>query len=230
MSFIWSSSPTFQALTMMRRESGLVRSCSTTCEIWSICAAIGRGPGAPLLAVHRAEFAIRVGPLVPDGDAVLAQIFRVGLAAQEPQQFVGDGLEVHALGGDQRKSRRQIEAHLVTEHRERAGAGAVGLGGAVAAHVPHEVEDIAFIGLHAGCGVATRLPDGCAPAIRHDQQREADEQHRQRQQLPIVTQPVPREIVQVLIGHAPEFHHDARQRRRRRGTAPPAPCAAAAST
>ena len=31
-----SSSPTFQALTMMRRESGLAFSCSTARAIWSM--------------------------------------------------------------------------------------------------------------------------------------------------------------------------------------------------
>ena len=127
---------------MMRRESGLVRSCSTDCEIWSISRPSGAGqerhclpytgPSSPFASAHSSQMR----------DAVLAQVLRVGLAAQEPQQLVGDGLEVHALGGDQRETRRQVEAHLVTEHRERAGAGAIGLGGAVAADVPHEVEEL----------------------------------------------------------------------------------------
>ena len=90
-------------------------------------AAVARGPRAPLLAVDGAEFAFGVGPFVPDGDAVLVQVLRIGFAPQEPQQLVGDRLEVHALGRDQRKARGQIEAHLVAEHRQRARAGAVGL-------------------------------------------------------------------------------------------------------
>ena len=143
--------------------------------------AVGRRPVAPLLAVHGSELAAGVGPLVPDGDAVIAQVLRVGLAAQEPQQLVGDRLEVHALGGHQRKSRGEIEAHLVAEHRQRAGAGAIGLARAVAAHVAHEFEIL----LHGVSGrlrrcreIARRL----APPVRHEQQREADEQHGQRQQ------------------------------------------------
>ena len=47
--------------------------------------------------------------------------------AQEPEQLVDDRLEVQLLGGDERKAGGQIEAHLVAEHAERAGAGAVGL-------------------------------------------------------------------------------------------------------
>jgi hypothetical protein len=84
---------------------------------------------------------------------MLAQVFRVRLAAQEPQQFVGDGLEVHALGGDQRKSGGEIETHLVTEHGERAGTRAVGLLCAAPAHVPHEIQVL----LQAG--TAEKLPE-----------------------------------------------------------------------
>jgi len=51
---------------------------------------------------------------------------------------VDDGLRVQALGGDERKPVAEIEAHLVTEDRQRAGAGPVFLAGAVVADVPHE--------------------------------------------------------------------------------------------
>ena len=67
-------------------------------------AAVRRRPGAPLLAVDRAEVAVLVGPFVPDGDAVLVEIVDVGVAAQEPQQLVDDGLQMQLLGGDQRKA------------------------------------------------------------------------------------------------------------------------------
>ena len=44
------------------------------------------------------------------------------------------------LGRHQRKAAREIEAHLVAEDRQRAGAGPVILADAVVAHVAHEVE------------------------------------------------------------------------------------------
>ncbi len=43
------------------------------------------------------------------------------------------------------KAPREIEAHLVAEHRQRAGAGAVVLAVTVVAHVAHEIEvDVAW--------------------------------------------------------------------------------------
>ena len=59
---------------------------------------------------------------------------------EKPDQLVDDRLQVQLLGGDQRKAVGQIEAHLVAEHAERAGAGAVGLAHALRAHAAHEVE------------------------------------------------------------------------------------------
>ena len=59
--------------------------------------AVLRRPGAPLLAVDRAEIAALVGPFVPDAHAVLLQIFDVGVAGQEPQQFVDDRFECSFL-------------------------------------------------------------------------------------------------------------------------------------
>ena len=43
------------------------------------------------------------------------------------------------LGRDQREAFGQVEAHLVAEHAAGAGAGAVGLGGAMRVHMAHEV-------------------------------------------------------------------------------------------
>jgi hypothetical protein len=97
-------------------------------------------PGAPLVAVDGAEIALLVGPFVPDGDAVVLQVLDVGVAPQEPEQFVDDGLEVDLLGGEQGKALAQVEAHLVAEYREGAGAGAVVLAGAVGHDVTQEVE------------------------------------------------------------------------------------------
>ena len=47
-------------------------------------------PGAPLLAVNRAEFALRVLPLVPDRHAVFLEIAGVRFPAEKPQQLVDD--------------------------------------------------------------------------------------------------------------------------------------------
>lgn len=52
--------------------------------------AIRRFPAAPLLAIHRPQFTLLVGPLVPDRHAVVLQVTDVGVALQEPQQFMND--------------------------------------------------------------------------------------------------------------------------------------------
>ncbi len=84
-------------------------------------------PRPPLMPVDRAEFALRVGPLVPDADAALLQPADVGRALQEPQQLHDHRPDVHLLGGDQREPLGQVEPHLVAEDAQGAGAGAVGL-------------------------------------------------------------------------------------------------------
>src|ERR1700722_15062785 len=90
-------------------------------------AAVGRRPRAPLLAVDRSELAALVRPFVPDGNAVVVEVLDVGVAGEEPEQLMDDRFDVQLLGGDERKALREDEAHLVAEHRQRAGAGAVAL-------------------------------------------------------------------------------------------------------
>src|SRR5262249_34970488 len=80
--------------------------------------AAGGGPGAPLLAVDVAEFAVLVGPLVPDADVVLLQLADVGRAAQKPEQFVDDVAKGELLGGDGREALAKVEADLLTEDAE----------------------------------------------------------------------------------------------------------------
>ena len=46
-----------------------------------------------------AELAIRAGPFVPDADAPILQPAHIGLAAQEPQKFDDDRLQMQLLGG-----------------------------------------------------------------------------------------------------------------------------------
>ena len=96
-------------------------------------------PRAPLLAIYRPKVAVLVGPLVPDADAVVLEVFGVGAALQEPQQFMDDGFEVALLGGDQRKTFGEIETHLIAEHAGRASAGAVGFVGPVRLDVLHQI-------------------------------------------------------------------------------------------
>ena len=95
------------------------------------------------MAVDRPEVAALVGPFVPDAHAVLVEIFDVGVAGQEPEQLVDDRLQVQLLGGEQREAVGEIEAHLIAEHRQRAGAGAVALFRAAAQNVFHQIEVLA---------------------------------------------------------------------------------------
>src|SRR5690606_22933755 len=92
----------------------------------------------------RAEVAVLVGPLVPDRDAVVAQVLRVRVAADEPQQLGHDALEVDLLGGDDGEPLSQVEPHLVPEDTARSGAGAVTLGDPLVEDPADELE----VGLH----------------------------------------------------------------------------------
>ena len=56
-----------------------------------------------MLAVDGAELAVRVGPLVPDPDAVTVQRAHVRVAGEEPEQLVDDRFQVQLLGRQQRE-------------------------------------------------------------------------------------------------------------------------------
>ena len=105
-------------------------------------AAVGRGPGTPLDPVNGTEFAVGVGPFVPDGDALVLHPFDVRVAAEEPEQLHRHGLEMHPLGGDQREALAQVKAELAAKNAQGAGAGAVRFVRAVLEDVAQEV----FIG------------------------------------------------------------------------------------
>src|SRR6202042_3481928 len=77
-----------------------------------VCSPIRSLPRAPLFAVDRAEIAIRVGPLVPDGNAMRLEIGDIGVASQEPDELAQDRLDVQLFSGDERKAKGQIEAKL----------------------------------------------------------------------------------------------------------------------
>ena len=120
--------------------------------------AVLRRPRAPLMAVHRSEIAALVGPFVPYADAVILQIFDIGVAGQEPEQLVDDRLQMQLLGGEHREAVRQPEAHLMAEHRQRAGAGTVVLLHAVGENAFHQVEILA----HGSAGSpATQDGENC---------------------------------------------------------------------
>ena len=81
------------------------------------------------MAVDRAEIAVRVGPFVPDGNAVGVEIGDVGIAGEEPEKLVDDRLQMQLLGGHHREAFGKVETHLMAEHRQRAGARTVFLHG-----------------------------------------------------------------------------------------------------
>ena len=92
-----------------------------------------------MLAVDGSEFAVVVGPFVPDGDAVLVEVVEIGFAADEPEQFVDDAASVDFFGGEEWEAAGEVEADLMAEGGDSAGAGAVGFVGAVLEDVAEEV-------------------------------------------------------------------------------------------
>src|SRR3954452_927197 len=87
------------------------------------CLALPTGPRAPLATVNRPQLALGICPLVPNCYAMYVEIANIGFAAEEPQQFVDDRLEMHLLRRDEREALCQIETHLVSEDAAGAGAG-----------------------------------------------------------------------------------------------------------
>src|SRR5215510_554315 len=87
--------------------------------------AVGRSPRSPLRPVDRTQFAILIGPLVPNVDAMVLKILDVGVAAQKPKELVDDRLYVQLLGGQNREAFRKIKSHLIAEHRAGAGSCAI---------------------------------------------------------------------------------------------------------
>lgn len=96
-------------------------------DLVDLAAIFGR-PGGPLLAVHRAQVTVFGGPFVPDFYAIFVEPFDVGVAAQHPDQFVGDAFEVKLLGSQQREAVGQVMPILTGKHGLGAGAGAIALG------------------------------------------------------------------------------------------------------
>ena len=77
------------------------------------------------MTIDGAEFTVLVGPLVPDTDTVLLEVFHVGVTLEEPEQFVDDRLQVEFLRGEQGESVVEIVTRLGAEDADGAGACAV---------------------------------------------------------------------------------------------------------
>src|SRR4051812_20925889 len=84
-------------------------------------------PIAPLRAVNAAQIAVRIGPLIPNRDTMILQIFDVRLAAQEPEQFVNDRFQMKLLGGQEWETFPQRKSRLRAEHRVGSCSGSIPL-------------------------------------------------------------------------------------------------------
>ena len=83
-------------------------------------------PATPLFAVNRTQFAICIGPLVPDTDSVFLEIANIGFSLQKPKQFMDNAFRMHLFSGNQWKSFGEIEAHLIAKNTDGTGSGTIG--------------------------------------------------------------------------------------------------------
>ena len=86
---------------------------------------VGIGPRTPLVAIHRTQIALLVGPFVPNPNPILLQVGDVGVPFQKPQEFVDDGTQVQFFGRQHREPFAQIEPHLVPKTPQGARPSAV---------------------------------------------------------------------------------------------------------
>src|SRR5207237_10149643 len=82
-------------------------------------------PGAPLGSINSTEIAVRVRPFIPNRHAVLVEVLNICVAAEKPEQFVDDRLEVQFLGGNKRESILKRETRLGAKNGVGPGAGPV---------------------------------------------------------------------------------------------------------
>ena len=57
-------------------------------------AAVAGTPIGPLSTVNATEVTVFVGPVVPDVDFVILQVFDIGVAFEKPEQLMNDGAQV----------------------------------------------------------------------------------------------------------------------------------------
>ena len=77
------------------------------------------------MPIDRAQIAFLIGPLIPNRHAVGIERADIGVAGEEPQEFMDDRLQMQFLCRHKRKAVTQIKAHLMAEDRQRPGAGPV---------------------------------------------------------------------------------------------------------
>ncbi len=112
---------------------------------------VRRGPGPPLLAIDRPQFAVLARPFVPDPHTHFVERPGVRVPSQEPQKLVDDRAQMELLGRYERESRfrrggskrpvrvRQVVPCLVTEDAERPGPGPVLLAGTLVENPSQQV-------------------------------------------------------------------------------------------
>jgi hypothetical protein len=71
---------------------------------------------------------------------MLVEIAHIGRALQEPEELVNDGFDVQLLGGDERETLRQIEAHLPAEQAQGTRSSPVPFPDAGVANTREKVE------------------------------------------------------------------------------------------
>ncbi len=84
-----------------------------------------------MVAVNWAQFALVIGPSVPDRGVFGELVVDIGGAAEEPEEFAEDGVEAYFFRGDHREAVAEVVFFLDAEDGNGAGAGAVGFSFAV---------------------------------------------------------------------------------------------------
>ena len=92
------------------------------------------------MTIDRSEFAVLVGPLVPDTDTMFLEVLDVGVALEEPEQFVDDGLQMKFLCGEQGETVVEVVARLGAEDADGTCTGTVTFFGAFGEDAVEDVE------------------------------------------------------------------------------------------
>lgn len=97
-------------------------------------------PLAPLATIDGAEVAVLICPFIPNGYAVVLQVFDVGATFEEPQQLMNDGAQMQLFSGKAGEALAEVKTGLTTEHADGAGAGAVISAHTVGQHVIQQLK------------------------------------------------------------------------------------------
>ncbi len=82
-------------------------------------------PLGPLGTVNAAEIAGCIRPLIPDRDPVVVQVANIGVAFEEPEEFVDNGLGVNFFRGEEGEGLAEVETDLTPEDGIGADTGPV---------------------------------------------------------------------------------------------------------